>query len=141
MNRLAPLFRSLLKSLLWLAAFLVTLFVIFIVGALAFDPFSGNHLILGRLLFGFVPFLKSNFAAISWNAGTWGPGLGAFVIALLVVHRYLSGWAKRAGREWSFLTTFCLMMIVPVLFVISFIVPGVLLQWEALQEIVWIDIR
>jgi hypothetical protein len=96
---------------------------------------------MGRLLFGFIPFLDENFSRISWNAATWGPGLGAFVIATLFMHRYLSRWAERTGRQWSFLTSFCLAMIVPVLFVISFIVPGVLLQWDALRETVWINIR
>jgi hypothetical protein len=33
------------------------------------------------------------------------------------------------------------MTVVPVLFVISFLVPGVLLQWEGLRETVWIDVR
>jgi len=105
------------------------------------DPESGTFLIVGRFLTGFRDFLTSNLPAISWNAATWVPGLGAFVIALLFVHRYLSRWAKRTGRQWSFLTSFCLVMIVPVLFVISFIVPGVLLQWDALGETVWINVR
>ncbi len=29
----------------------------------------------------------------------------------------------------------------PVMFVISFIVPGVLLQWETLRQVVWIEVR
>ena len=103
-------------------------------------PYSGYDLLLGHLLFGFVAFLKNNIPAISWNAATWGPGLGAFVMAVVVAHRFLSHWAERTGRQWSFATSFCLLMLVPVLFVVSLIVPGVLLQWEVLREVVWIDL-
>lgn len=129
--------RSFLKFLLW--SFVFLLLFVFLINS--FDHYSGNDLVLERLVFGFVPFLKYNLPAISWNAATWGPGLGAFLIAVVVGHRYLSRWAKRTGRQWSFVTSFSLVMIVPVLFVISLIVPGVLLQWEVLRETVWIDVR
>lgn len=105
------------------------------------DPESGTVLIVWRFLTGFVAFLTKNLPAISWNAATWGPGVGAFLIAVVFVHRWLGRWAARTGRPWSFATSFCLVSLVPVLFVISFIVPGVLLQWEALREVVWIDVR
>lgn len=130
------LIRPILRVLLWIFG------IYFLLGALSFlvaifsPPFSGNDLILGRFLFGFVPFLQNNLPAISWNAATWGPGLGAFLIAVVFLHRWFSRWASRTGRPWSFATSFCLVSLVPVLFVISFIVPGVLLQWEALRETV-----
>jgi hypothetical protein len=133
--------KLILRFLLWVVGLLVlgvlSLYLLFYF----IPPFSGYDLILERLLFGFVSFCDGNVSAISWNARTWGPGLGAFLIALVFSHRYLSKWAERTGRRWSFLTSFCLLMIVPVLFVISFIVPGVLLQWEVLRETGWIDIR
>jgi hypothetical protein len=136
MNKLAPAFKFLLMALLWFLA--LTAFYILVA---VFSPWlSGNDLIMERLMIGFIPFLQNNFSEISWNARTWGPGLGAFLVALVFSHRYLSKWAERSGRQWSFLTSFCLFMIVPVLFVISFIVPGVLLQWEVLRETGWIDI-
>lgn len=102
---------------------------------------DGNGLILERFLTGFWHFLAANLPAISWNAATWGPGLGAFLIAVVFLHRWLSRWASRTGRPWSFATSFCLVSLVPVLFVISFIVPGVIVQWEMLRETAWIEVR
>jgi hypothetical protein len=67
--------------------------------------------------------------------------LGAFLIAVVFLHRWLSRWASRTGRPWSFATSFCLVSLVPVLFVISFIVPGVIVQWEMLRETAWIEVR
>lgn len=105
------------------------------------EPESGTVLIVWRFLTGFWHFLATNVPAISWNAATWGPGLGAFLIAVIFAHRWLSRWASRTGRPWSFATSFCVVSLVPVLFVIAFLVPGVLVQWEMLRESVWIDIR
>lgn len=133
MNRLFPVLRLILWMFIGFSCYVI--FLIFS------DPFSGNDLILEHLLFGFVSFLKNNIPAISWNAATWGPGLCAFVITVAFVHRWLGGWAKRTGRTWSFATSFCLVLLVPVLFVISLLVPGVLLQWEALREVVWVNVR
>jgi hypothetical protein len=135
------LLRQLLRSLLWIIGIYLLLIALSVLVALFSPPFSGNDLIIGRFLFGFIPFLKNNIPAISWNAATWGPGLGAFVIAVIFSHRYLSRWAVRTGRPWGFATSLCLVLLVPVLFVISFIVPGILLQWEVLRETVWIDVR
>ena len=50
---------------------------------------------------------------MSFDAGTFGPGLRASVLALIL----------------------------PVLFVISFIVPGVLVLWEMLRQEVWQEVR
>ncbi len=90
--------------------------------------------IIARFLSGFWRFLAANIPLISWNAATWGPGLGAFLIAVVLLHKWLSRWAARTGRPWTFATSFCLVSLVPVLFVISFLVPGVLVQWEMLRE-------
>ena len=132
------------KSFPYLAVFFLTAIVAIILLWLLLvfsDPESGIVLALGRLLFGFIHFFRENIPAISWNAATWGPGLGAFLIAVVFLHRWLSRWASRKGRTWSFATSFCLVSLVPVLFVISFIVPGILVQWEMLREAVWIEIR
>lgn len=135
------LFFAVLRFLGWIVGIYIALNLLFL-GVFIFSPsFSGNDLVLERILFGFAAFLKNNLPAISWNAATWGPGLGAFLIATAFLHRWLSRWAKRTGRPWSFATSSCLALLVPVLFVISFIVPGVLLQWEALRETVWISVR
>ncbi len=133
--------RSILRFLLWIIGIYVLLSLLMLFVQLASPPFSGNDLILGRLLLGFAPFLRENVSAISWNVATWGPGLGAFLIAVVFLHRWLSRWASRTGRPWSFMTSFCIVSLVPVLFVIAFLVPGILLQWEMLRETAWVEIR
>lgn len=77
---------------------------------------------------------------MSWDAGTWAPGVVSFLVATLFIHLFLSRWASRTGRHWSFWSSVCAALIVPVLFVISFLVPGVILQWEMLRQVPWIDI-
>lgn len=106
-----------------------------------FSPFGGLDLIYERFIFGFWFFLRDSLPAISWDAGTWGPGLAAFLLAALLVHRPAAAWAARSGRHWSVASTMCLALAVPVLFVVAFIVPGVLLQWEMLRQTPWVDIR
>ncbi|MFM2196901.1 MAG: hypothetical protein RLZZ505_333 [Verrucomicrobiota bacterium] len=135
------LIRPILRFLLCFIGIYVLLCLLILFVQLASPPFSGNDLILGRFFTGFWHFLVANLPAISWNAATWGPGLGAFLIAVVFVHRWLSRWASRTGRPWSFMTSFCIVSLVPVLFVIAFLVPGVLLQWEMLRETAWVEIR
>lgn len=107
----------------------------------ALSPFGGHDLLLVEFISGFYFFLQENLPAISWDAGTWGPGVGAFLLAMVVAHRFLRAWCDKTNRHWSFASTFCLMLLLPVLFTISFIVPGVLLQWEFLRQIPWIEVR
>ncbi len=105
------------------------------------SPFGGYDLLFVEFIGGFWFFLRDNLSAISFDTGTWGPGVAAFLLAVIFAHRILKAWAAGAGRHWTFSTTFCLALILPVLFVISFIVPGVLLQWEMLRQVVWIEVR
>ncbi len=98
------------------------------------DPFSGYDLLLFHFVAGFVFFLRDNFPAISWDAGTWGPGVMAFLMTIILAHRPLKKWARKTNRYWTLATTVSLALIVPALFVISFIVPGILLQWELLRH-------
>ncbi len=105
------------------------------------SPFGGYDLVWWHLVAGFVLFLRDSLAAGSYDAGTWGPGVAAFVIALLIAHRFLSAWAVRTKRHWSFWTSLCLMLLLPALFTIAFIIPGILLQWEVLREGPWISVR
>lgn len=102
---------------------------------------TGGLLLIFRLLAGFYFFLRENLPAITYDAGTFGPGVAAFGIATLMLHRLCAKWAVRTARPWSFGTSLCLALIVPVLFVISFIVPGVLLQWEMLRQVPWLDMN
>lgn len=102
---------------------------------------GGYHQLFERFIAGCWFFLRDNLPAMSFDAGTWGPGLGAFLLATILAHRFLKAWAARTHRYWSFITSFCLALILPVLFVISFMVPGVLVQWEMLRQVVWLEVR
>jgi hypothetical protein len=93
--------------------------------------------IFWRLLTGFASFLQVNLPRISSDAGTWGPGLAAFVLALVVGHFFLRGWAEKRSRPWSAGSTLCAGLVLPLLFAISFLVPGVLLQVELLGGMRW----
>lgn len=103
--------------------------------------FAGELLLFFRLIAGFYFFLRQNLPAITYEADTFGPGVAAFGIATLMLHQLCFRWAMRTGRPWTFGTSLCLALIVPVLFVISFIVPGVLLQWEMLRQVPWLDLN
>ncbi|MES2921715.1 MAG: hypothetical protein V4819_09215 [Verrucomicrobiota bacterium] len=107
----------------------------------ALSPFGGYDLLFVEFIGGFWFFLRDNLPAMSFDAGTWGPGLGAFLLAVVFAHRFLKAWAARTNRYWSFATSFSLALVVPVLFVISFIVPGVLVQWEMLRQVVWLEVN
>ncbi len=114
-------------------------FVALNLAMVSISPFGGYHLLLEEFGKGFWYFLDENVPAISWDAGTWVPGLVAFVLALLMIHRILSRWAAAANRYWSFGSSFCLVLLLPVLFAVSLLVPGVLLQWELLRQTHWIE--
>ncbi len=118
-----------------------TIFLTFLLLSIMLHPMDPHYLVLERFLTGFGHFLVRNFPLISWNADSWVPGLGAFLISWFFIHRWLSRWAKRTNRPWSLMTSFCMVSLVPVLFVISFIVPGILLQWDALRDVHWVEIH
>ena len=105
------------------------------------SPFGGYDLLFVELIGGFWFFLRDNLPAMSFDAGTWGPGLAAFLLMITIAHRILKSWAAKTNRYWSVGSSFCVALLVPVIFVISFIVPGVLLQWEMLRQVVWIEVR
>lgn len=136
MNRFFPILRGVGVIALLLLGMIVLDIVLY-----QSSPFGGYELLFEEVVGGFWFFLRENLPAMSCDAGTWGPGLGAFLLATIVAHRFLKAWAARTNRHWSFATTFCLALIVPVLFVIAFIIPGVLLQWEILRQHHWIEIR
>lgn len=136
MSRFPPIFKA-----IGMAAMIVLGFALLLLSLQIAFPFGGYDLLLIQLVAGFWDFLRVNIPAISFDAGTWGPGLGAFFLALGFSHRFLAKWAARTHRRWSFATSFCVVLLVPVLFVIAFIVPGVLVQWEILRQVPWIDVR
>lgn len=133
---------KLFKYLLQLVALIVLIvFGFFVIMTLFYivAPFGGYDLLFFEFIGGFWFFLRENLTAMSWDAGTWGPALGAFLLATLLAHRFLSAWAVRTNRHWSFATSLCVALVVPVLFVVAFIIPGVLLQWEMLRQVPWLD--
>lgn len=136
MSRLLPLLKTLGIIIVLVVGFFLLLNFLYML-----SPFGGYDLLLIQFVTGFWNFLGNNLFMISADAGTWGPGLGSFMLALGLSHRFLAKWAAKNCRPWSFATSFCLMLVIPVLFVIAFIVPGVLLQWEILRQVPWIDVR
>jgi hypothetical protein len=96
--------------------------------------YSGRSQAALRLFGGFFFFLQENLPRISTNAATWVPGLSAFFLGVAAMHLFFRGWAKRKGCSWRLGTSFALASIVPIFFVIAFLVPGVLLQVRALSS-------
>jgi hypothetical protein len=96
---------------------------------------------LWHLAAGFAYFLQDNLPRISTDAGTWGPGLFAFGLALAVLHLFFRNWATKRNRPWSAGSTLCAGLVLPLLFAISFLVPGVLLQVKLLAEVKWFGVR
>ena len=129
-RRIGCLFLGLLASV---GVFLVLSFMIAMAGGFGYLE------VIWRLLTGFASFLRLNLPRISSDAGTWGPGLTAFGLALVVGHFFLSGWAKKRHRPWSAGSTLCAGLVLPLLFAISFLVPGVLLQVELLGAVKWFE--
>lgn len=129
-RRIGILFLGFLATL---AVLLVLSFMIAMAGGFGFFE------IPWRLLTGFTSFLRVNLPRVSTDAGTWGPGLAALGLALVVGHYFLRGWAKKRNRPWSAGSTLCAGSVLPLLFAISFLVPGVLLQVELLGDMRWFD--
>jgi hypothetical protein len=98
--------------------------------------YAGGGVILAFLLLeaatGLYHFLAANLPRISTNADTLMPGIAAFVIATLAAHRMISAFYQRRGKHWPFSNTCCLAALLPVLFIIAFLVPGVILQLQLL---------
>jgi hypothetical protein len=90
-----------------------------------------------HLAVGFVYFLQENLPEISADAGTWGPGLAAFLLALITGHVLARSWAGRRGKAWKPWDTFALGAVLPLLFAVSFLVPGTFLQLSMLGHSPW----
>lgn len=95
---------------------------------------SGAYLQIYHLVFGFWFFIRDNLKAASPNADTWVPGLLAFIAALWIAHRYVVKWARMRGVHWSAASTLALGMLLPVLFALAFLVPGILFHARSLGE-------
>ncbi len=95
---------------------------------------SGAYLQIYHLLFGFWFFLRDNLKAASPNADTWVPGVFAFIAALWIAHHYVVKWARMRGVHWTAASTLALGMLLPVLFALAFLVPGILFHARSLAE-------
>lgn len=107
--------------------------------AFTFLIHTGFDEVILRLLGGFYFFLKENVSRISSNTDTWVPGIGAFFLALVISHRILRSFLSSRNQSWSIIQTICLGAFLPILFIIAFIVPGMLLQMKSLTGITWFE--
>jgi len=131
--------RQFLRVLLW--AVIISLGGLFLLGVLAGLLMSTPGFLDAafHIVGGFWFFLDEKLPAITSDAGTWGPGLAAWLVALALGHRFLRDWAQARGFQWRVTTTTCLGLLLPVLFAISFIVPGILLQVNGLRKVRWFE--
>lgn len=97
---------------------------------------AGFIVIIAFLLLGLTTgcyhFLTANLPRISVNADTLIPGITAFLIATLAAHGMIAAYHRKRGKQWPFSNTCCLAALLPVLFIIAFLVPGVILQVKLL---------
>jgi len=125
-----------LRALLRTALILLASFILLVLFAMLASA-TGFQKMLFHLVAGFWFFLIEKLPAVSSDAGTWGPGLAAWLVSLAVGHRFLRRWAAGRGLQWRVTTTTCLGLLLPVLFAMSFIVPGILLQVDGLRKVSW----
>jgi len=92
-----------------------------------------------RFATGFHHFLAANISEIFINADTLIPGIAAFVLATLTAHRLIAGYHQRRGKHWPLSNTCCLAALLPVCFIIAFLVPGVILHLQLLAGELWPD--
>lgn len=118
----------------WIVLGALVGFLLLVVFASLIFP-TGAHLVIFHLAAGFAFFLTDRIQLISADAGTWGPGLVAFFLGLGVVHRLMGAWAAKRAKPWTIGSTLCLGALLPILFAISFLIPGILLQLETLREV------
>ncbi|MES2658766.1 MAG: hypothetical protein V4689_09110 [Verrucomicrobiota bacterium] len=88
--------------------------------------------VLFHLLFGFFFFLNRNLERMNFNADTFVPGLGAYLIFVGILHLMMPRLCRVRQRTWSFRSSCVVALLLPALFGISFLIPGVILL---LQEI------
>ncbi len=88
--------------------------------------------ILYHFLFGFVCFLERNLGRMNFNADTLVPGCIAYGLVVLLLHWKMRRLCRKCGRAWSFGSSFLVVLLLPAVFGISFLVPGVMLQLQAL---------
>jgi hypothetical protein len=95
--------------------------------------------VLLRLATGFPRFLATNLPEVSVNADILIPGIAAFGIATLAIHGMGAACCRKRGKHWPFSNTCCLAALLPVLFIIAHLVPGVILQIQLLAAEPWFE--
>lgn len=97
-------------------------------------PVENNGMLdlLLHLLFGFVIFLERNFARVNYNLDTLVPGLIAYGFVILLLHRKLLQFCRTRGRTWSLRSSIQVGLLLPAVFGISLLVPGITLQLQEL---------
>ena len=131
--------RYILRALLRIGIILLACLVLLVMLAVLVGSGLGPLDMVIHLVAGFGFFLYGNLPKVASDAGTWGPGLAAWLVALAVGHRFLRDWATSRGFQWRVTTTACLGLLLPVLFAMAFIVPGILLQVDGLRKVRWFD--
>jgi hypothetical protein len=88
--------------------------------------------LLFHLLFGFIFFLERNLERMNFNADTLVPGCVAYGLVVLLLDWKLRQLCQKRGRTWRFYSSFLVGLLLPALFGISFLVPGVMLHLQEL---------
>jgi len=135
-DRLSPL-SSVAKLLLRAGGVACVLGLFVVILSVVLQLVWGYGEVVLRLVAGWFFFLRENLTKLDIDPGIWIPGLLALLIAIFVAHFFLRGWAKRRNRKWSPAGTLALALMVPLFFVISFLVPGVILQVNELAKVKW----
>ena len=135
MSKPLSFFRTVLRLVLIVLAGLFALLFLLVLSA------SGSGFLdaVSHLVAGFGFFLIGKLPLISSDAGTWGPGVAAWVLALALGHLLLRKRALARGHYWRVTTTICLGLLLPVLFATAFIVPGILQQVDGLGKVRWFE--
>lgn len=119
---------------------MLAFFAILVLVNIGFEGEVGAILdILWHLITGFVRFLDGNLRRVSSSAETWGPGLAAFFGTVFVGHRILRSWSRKRRHPWPVRSTICIALLLPVFFIISFLLPGMLLQLRGLAGTPWFE--
>ena len=87
---------------------------------------------LFHLVFGFVYFLERNVGRMNFNADTLVPGCIAYGLVILLLHWTLRRLCRKRGRAWNLYSSFLVGLLLPAVFGISLLIPGVMLQLQEL---------
>ncbi|MES2474672.1 MAG: hypothetical protein V4640_02745 [Verrucomicrobiota bacterium] len=90
--------------------------------------------VLFHLLFGFLFFLGRNIGQMNFNADLFVPGFGAYLIFVCILHFLMRRRCREKQRIWSIRSSCAVALMLPALFGISFLIPGVILLLQELAK-------